>query len=85
MLQQRLSDLIEAQGNLSIVVDLRSMTFIDSRGLTVLVRAHEWLQARGGALLLSGPRRSAHKVLQITGLSRILTIAQDSDRNQADT
>ena len=77
MLRQRLSDLIEAQGNLSIVVDLRSTSFIDSSGLTVLVTAHGWLQARGGQLRLSGPRRSAYKVLQITGLSRILTIVQD--------
>ena len=63
MLRQRLSDLIESQGNLSIVVDLRSTTFIDSSGLTVLLTAHEWLQARGGQLRLSGPRRPAHKVL----------------------
>jgi anti-sigma B factor antagonist len=77
MLQQRLSDLIESQGNLSIVVDLRSTTFIDSSGLTVLVTAHNWLQARGGQLRLFGPRRSAHKVLQISGLHRLLTIVQD--------
>lgn len=77
MLRQGLSDLIESQGNLSVVVDLRSMTFIDSSGLTVLVTAHKWLQARGGELRLSGPRRSAHRVLQISGLSRILTIVHD--------
>ncbi len=77
MLRQRLSDLIESQGNLSIVVDLRSTTFIDSSGLTVLVTAHKWLQARGGELRLLGPRRSAHRILQISGLSRILTIVQD--------
>ncbi len=77
MLRQWLSDLIESQGNLSIVIDLRSTTFIDSGGLTVLVSAHKWLQARGGQLRLFGPRRSAHKVLQITGLHRLLTIVPD--------
>lgn len=73
-LRERLSDLIECQGNLSVVVDLAATTFIDSTGLSVLVTAHKWLRARGGELRLAGPRRSTAKVLEITGLSRILTV-----------
>lgn len=73
-LRERLSDLIECQGNLSIVVDLGSTTFIDVRGLAVLVDAHGWLRRRGGELLLSGPRRSATKLFEVTGLNRILAI-----------
>lgn len=75
-LRERLSDLIECQGNLSLVVDLGSTTFIDSSGLAVLAKAHTWLQARGGELRLARPRRSAIKVLEITGLSRMLTIVR---------
>lgn len=73
-LGERLSDLIECQGNMSVVVDLRSTTFIDSSGLSALVAAHKWLRERGGELRLSGPGRSTVRLLEITGLDRILTV-----------
>ncbi len=76
LLQDRLADLIESQGNLSVVVDLSSMTFVDSSGLTALVAAHRWLQSRGGELILSRPTKSTMKVLEITGLNRVLAITQ---------
>lgn len=73
-LHERLADLIEFQGNLSVVVDLTSTTFIDSSGIEVLVTAHRWLRKRGGRLHLAVPRGSVLKVFEITGLDRVLTI-----------
>jgi anti-sigma B factor antagonist len=58
----------------SVVVDLSAMTFIDSTGLGVLVGAFKRLRERGGDLVLRAPTRSARKVLELTGLSQLVTI-----------
>lgn len=74
VLEQRLADLIEAQGNLSVVLDLRDVAFIDSSGLSALVTAHRSLQSRGGQLKVAGATERTRKVLELTGLHRVLTL-----------
>jgi anti-sigma B factor antagonist len=58
----------------SVVVDLSAMTFIDSTGLGVLVGAFKRLRESGGDLVLRAPTLSARKVLELTGLSQLVTI-----------
>jgi anti-sigma B factor antagonist len=57
-----------------LVVDLRETAFIDSTGLGVLVRALKRLRHGGGDLVLRSPRPNARKVLNLTGLDRVITI-----------
>jgi len=52
----------------SIIVDLAGLTFIDSCGLGVLVRALRWTRESGGDLSLAAPQRQVRRVLEITGL-----------------
>lgn len=73
-LENRLEDLIENQGNRTVVIDLTNMTFVDSSGLSVLVGAYRRLRERGGDLSLRRPSRSTRKVFEITGLDRVLPI-----------
>lgn len=70
-----LLDVIQAQGNLSVILDLAEMTFIDSNGLNVLVRALQWISERGGAITLARPRPQAAKVFEIVGFDKVFTIA----------
>jgi anti-sigma B factor antagonist len=58
----------------SVVVDLSAMTFFDSTGLGVLVGAFKRLREGGGDLVLRAPTRSTRKVLELTGLSQVVTI-----------
>ena len=53
-----------------VTVDLRQVTFIDSSGLGALIRAQHALAAESGRLVLSGPSRPVHHLLDITGLGR---------------
>ena len=69
-----LADLIDHQGNLVVLVDLVAVSFIDSSGLAVLVRAREGLARKGGRMVLAEPSASARKVLDITGLSEHMEI-----------
>ena len=72
-LRDRLYSVI-ADGIADVVLDLADMTFIDSTGLGVIVGTLKRLRESGGELTLRAPSRSTRKVLEITGLTRILTI-----------
>lgn len=63
-----------------LVIDLRETTFIDSSGLAVLVRAHQHLGQIREAVVLRAPNPSARKVLDISGVDRLLTIEDDERR-----
>jgi len=60
-----------------VVLDLSAMTFIDSTGLGVIVGTLKRLREAGGDLVIRSPTRSTRKVLEITGLTRILEIVDD--------
>ena len=53
-----------------IAFDLSGVTFIDSQGLKLLVRAHQRAARDGGRLVLRSPRPKARKVLEVTHSTR---------------
>ncbi len=78
-----LMELIEEQGNLSVVVDLTHLSFIDSTGLTVLIQARKRLAAKHGRLVLRAVPPMAHRVLELTGLLAAFDVPAADD--EADT
>ena len=54
-----------------VVVDLSSVRFIDSTGLSLLVRAHRRLRNAGGTFAVRSPSEMAARVLEITGLDAV--------------
>jgi anti-sigma B factor antagonist len=54
-----------------VVVDLSDVRFIDSTGLSVLVRAHRRLGSHGGILIVRSPSETAGRVLRVTGLDTV--------------
>jgi anti-sigma B factor antagonist len=57
-----------ASGITNIVVDLKDVTFCDSVGLNVLVRARKYCAEHGGQLRIIRPRGEVAQVLSISGL-----------------
>src|SRR6267378_8498675 len=73
-LRQELISLID-RGARSIVLDLHSMSFIDSSGLGVLVGALKRLREHtGDAIVLRGMQDPVRRVFEITGLTELFTI-----------
>jgi anti-anti-sigma factor len=72
-LRRGLACLIDEQGNLSLVLDLRGLTFMDAAGLTVLADAQARIRARGGTIRVANPRRNVQRVLDLTGFSAALS------------
>jgi anti-anti-sigma factor len=70
---------IMAEHDAPIVLDLAELTFCDSVGLGVLVRAHNALQDRGQRLVIANPTLMVDRILQVSGLSQAITAAPDVD------
>ena len=58
----------------SIVLDLRTLEFMDSTGLGVVTRAAKRARAGGGELVLAADSHAVLSVFRVTGLDRFLTI-----------
>lgn len=69
---QTLEDLIEGQGNLFVVVDLRDTVVRDTAGLAVLVKARDRMEERGGEFILASPSTDTDRALRAAGLGDVI-------------
>ena len=60
----------------SVSVDLSGVTFVDSSGLRVIVRAHNRQLGSGGGLTIVDPSEPVVRLFEITGLTSELTITR---------
>lgn len=58
----------------SLVVNLAGVTFIDSTGIGVLVGVWHRVRASDGSLALAMPSSQVQKVLDATGLTKVLPV-----------
>jgi anti-anti-sigma factor len=70
-LQARIEE-ADTVGRGTVVVDLSELSFIDSAGLEVLVRETKRLEGRGHALVLVTNDPRTRRILEVTGLDRVL-------------
>ena len=59
-----------------VVIDLRRLTFIDSSGLHVLLRAYRRAAAAGGSVRLRRPPRRVMRTFELVGLADVLPFVQ---------
>jgi len=78
-LAQELERLIEEKGT-SVIVDLRDLEFMDSTGLSVLIKAHQRAQEAGCRLsLVKGPPQ-IQRLLSLTGVAERVELADSVDQ-----
>jgi len=58
-------------------LDLRDVSFMDSTGLQVLLATRRRTELEGGSLTLVDPTPPVLRVLEVTGLDKLFTIATD--------
>src|SRR5215467_2200196 len=63
-----------APGSL-VVVDMSGVEFCDSTGMNVLLSCLRQARERGGELELAAPRPAVRKILSVTGLDAVFTVA----------
>lgn len=62
------------QGRPRIVIALEDVETMDSSGLSVVIQAWKETKAHGGILRLASPPDSVRRVLEVTGVERLLPV-----------
>jgi anti-sigma B factor antagonist len=70
-LQDQISDLLE-KGRSRLVFDLAGLSFCDSTGLSVFVRAKNSTDDARGMVRLAAPQRGVLRILEVSGLVEVL-------------
>lgn len=78
----RLDRLLD-QGHRYVVLDLTAVTFCDSSGVSSLVRGHARASSAAGGLRLSAASPQVTKVLELSGLARMLGLKSTVDTKAA--
>ena len=58
-----------------VIIDMSGVEFCDSTGMNVLLSCLRQARERGGELELAAPRPAIKKILQVTGLDAVFTVA----------
>ncbi|MGH9222369.1 MAG: STAS domain-containing protein [Acidimicrobiales bacterium] len=80
-----LADLIDGQGNLDVVVDLREAGAADAGSLSVLATAADRAARRGTELSLSDPPELLHQALARRGLGALVRTTRHGGRHRSST
>ena len=78
VLAEQLTQLFDA-GRRTVVVDLTSVTFLDSTGLGTLVAARNRAEEEGGQLPIIGSGERVMRLFRITGLDEVFEIYPSID------
>ena len=73
LLREKLSDVLELGGR-RVLLDLTGVSFMDSTAMSVLVAAAKALRSSSGQLVLVADDPRVTRVIEITGLGRVLRI-----------
>ncbi|MEW8957995.1 hypothetical protein MHOCP_14900 [Moorella humiferrea] len=57
-----------------LLLDLEGVTFMDSSGLGVILGRYRRLKKEGGRVVICRPQPQVRRLLEISGLSKIMTI-----------
>ena len=75
-LEALLQELV-ASGHVHLVVDLTEVSFLDSTGLGVMVKALKWVREKDGSLQVVAADERIVKVFKITGLDSVMSLRSD--------
>lgn len=74
------NELAQAPSISTVVVVLSEVGFIDSSGLGALLAQYRALTSRGGQLILVDPRPAVRRVLQFSGLLKVLDVVETEEK-----
>src|SRR5947209_1475032 len=76
LVQSQLDDLVATHPDDDVTLDCCGLTFLDSTGVAVIVRAQQALSTRGNELRVANADGSAARALDILGLTEVLHVNQ---------
>lgn len=71
---QQIDYALDAGLPLTLTLDFSGVSFMDSSGIAVVLRAHRRMTALGGSLVVAGVPAQAKKVFDAAGVPRLVTM-----------
>jgi anti-anti-sigma factor len=65
---EKLLDQVRQEGHLQVMVDLSELSFVDSAGVSVLIKAKKEAEEDGSQFLLRRPTAQVHRVFALVGM-----------------
>ena len=72
--RRELDALLRDESIRCLILDFSTLTFMDSSGIAVVLRAHRRMAALGGSLIVTGVPAQARKVFDAAGVPRLVTM-----------
>jgi stage II sporulation protein AA (anti-sigma F factor antagonist) len=63
-----------------VVMDLQKLTFMDSSGIGVILGRYKQVKARGGKMIICHANRTVNRLLELSGLFKIIESHDDENR-----
>jgi anti-anti-sigma factor len=79
LLERELARAVEEWGNGVIIADLEKLEFIDSTGLSVLVKVDQQIREAGGRFGVVGGGSQVRRLLDLTGVAKQVASARTVD------
>lgn len=74
LLQEHLERLAGEPDITRVAVDLSQITFLDSSGIRAIIAGSEALRTGSTEVVLRAPNANVRRVLEVTGLTQLLTV-----------
>ena len=65
------------------VLDLGGLSFMDSSGIALILKAHRMARAQLGTIWVEHPNGQVLRVLEASGITRIVPVAQETGKEGA--
>lgn len=65
--------------NLDVVIDMEKLTYIDSSGIGILIKALNYVQGQKGKLSVANLKPAIEKVFKVSGLTTYFEILSSED------
>lgn len=76
----KLDEVLLKENSHHMVMNLETLTFMDSSGIGVLLGRYKQLKNKGGKLILCHIDSPVHKLLELSGLFKIIDVYDDEVR-----
>jgi len=68
----------------NLILDLAEVNFIDSSGLGAILGRYKLIQQRGGKMSIWGAKTSVHRILDLSGIMKIIPVFKTEEINFID-
>jgi stage II sporulation protein AA (anti-sigma F factor antagonist) len=83
-IRAQLDEILQDPTLIHLVLDMGSLTFMDSSGIGVLLGRLRILQMRGGSLAVKNMQPPIAKLFHLTGMHRVITVLDDLKGGQSE-